>query len=184
MKRRTRRSAVVAVAIAAALGSAVSPASAGTASVETLTPPGPYTAHAIDPTLQMMGPLTCDSSSVSGSLYTGAVVADVTLASFTNCALIGMSLDLTVTAAPWQVTGIGPSTSNPNVYEVLVQGVAIHVVGLGCSVDLAGSLHGHFDTTTDDLVIDDDLIAVDAACLGLVNDDDLVHYNATYHVNG
>lgn len=182
MKLRVRRSAVVAAALVAALGSAVSSATAGTTSVETLTPPGPYSAHSDDATL---GLLTCDSSDASGWLYdTGPVAADVALLSFTNCTMGGMTVAVTVTGLPWQVSAGGPSSSNPNVYNVTVPGVAVHVEGFGCSFDAGGSLFGPFDNTTDELVLDGDLIASDAACLGLVNDDDVVHYSATYHVTG
>ncbi|WP_158558452.1 MULTISPECIES: hypothetical protein [unclassified Streptomyces] len=184
MKRRTRRSAaVVAAALAAALGTAVAPAAAGTASVRTLSPPGPYTAHSDDLTVQMLGAMTCDSSDAGGWLApTGPVVADVSSFMGTNCVLAGMNVDLAVTSSPWQVVAQGPSTSNPNVDLVLIQGVAVHVVGWGCSVDLTGSLHGAFDTTTDVLTIDDQLTASDADCLGLVDDNDPVQVTATYQV--
>jgi len=177
-----RRSAVVAGALVGALGSAVSPAAAGTTSVETLTPPGPYSAHSDDATL---GLLTCDSSDASGWLYdTGPVAADVALLSFTHCTMSGMNVALTVTGLPWQVSAGGPSSSNPNVYDVTVPGVAVHVEGFGCSFDVDGTLSGPFDNTTDELVLGGDLIVSGAACLGLVNDDDVVHYSATYHVTG
>ncbi|MFG2568281.1 hypothetical protein ACGFR6_22920 [Streptomyces sp. NPDC048567] len=182
MKRPVRRPAVVVTALVAALGSAVSPAAAGTASVETLTPPGPYSAHSDDATL---GLLTCDSSDASGWLYdTGPVAADVALLSFTHCTMSGMNVALTATGLPWQVPAVGPSSSNPNVYNVTVPGVAVHVEGFGCSFDAGGSLFGPFDSTTDELALDGDLIVSEAACLGLVNDDDVVHSSATYHVTG
>ncbi|WP_330241636.1 hypothetical protein [Streptomyces sp. NBC_00525] len=186
MKRRTRRSAaVVAAALAAALGTAVAPAAAGTDAVRTLSPPGPYTAYSDDLTVQMVGAMTCDSSEASGWLAaTGPVVADVGSFMATHCVLAGMNVDLAVTSSPWQVVGQGPSTSNPNVDLVLVQGIAVHVEGFGCSVDLTGSLHGAFDTTTDVLTVDDQLSASNAACLGLVNDGDLVQVTATYQVVG
>ncbi|WP_405939800.1 hypothetical protein OG338_26875 [Streptomyces sp. NBC_00726] len=186
MKRRTRRSAaVVAAALAVALGTAVAPAAAGTASVRTLSPPGPYIAHSYDLTAQMAGAMTCDYSEAGGWLAaTGPVVADVSSFMATNCAIVGMPVDLLVTSSPWQVVAQGPSTSNPNVDLVLVQGVAIHVEGPICSVDLTGSLDGAFDTTTDVLTVDDQLSASDADCLGLVNDGDLVPVTATYQVVG
>ncbi|MFC8537676.1 hypothetical protein ACFUJY_27720 [Streptomyces sp. NPDC057249] len=185
MKLRTRRSAVVAAALLAALGTTVSSASAGATSVETLTPPGPYTAHSDDATLQALSTMTCDSSDAGGWLYdTGPVAADIGLLSFTDCTLSGMNVALTVTGTPWPVADAGPSTTNPNVYNVTVQGVAVHVVGVGCSFDLGGSLDGSFDNTTDTLVVEGDLIASAASCLGLVNDGDPAHYSATYHVYG
>lgn len=182
MKRSLRRPSAVAALLVAALVTPASPASAGTTSVETLTPPGPYTAHSDDATL---GSMTCASSDVSGSLYdTGPAAADVELVSFTGCAMIGMNLDLTVTGLPWQVVAGAQSPSNPNVYGVTVQGVAVHVVGFGCSFDVTGPVQGSFDNTTDDLVVDGYLIASQADCLGLVLDGDTVPYSATYHVNG
>ncbi|WP_328903627.1 hypothetical protein OHR86_30075 [Streptomyces sp. NBC_00441] len=180
MKLRVRRSAVVAAALVTALGSAVSSAAAGTVSVETLTPPGPYSAHSDDATL---GPLTCDSSEASGWLYdTGPVAADVGLLSFTNCTMSGMNVALTATGIPWQVLAAGPSPSNPSGYNV--QGLAVHVEGFGCSFDVAGFLSGPFDNTTDELALDGDLLVSEAAWLGLVNDDDVAHYSASYHVTG
>lgn len=185
MKSRTRRSVVVAAALVAALGTAVSSASAGTVSVETLTPPGSFTAHADSLTLGTLGPVTCDSSDAEGWLHaSGPVAADVDLASFTDCAIAGITVALTTIATPWQVVGIGPNTSNPNGDDVVVQGFSIHMEGFGCSADFDGPLHGYFDNSTDDLVIEDDLIASNASCLGLVNDNDVVPFNATYHVIG
>ncbi|MFE7625133.1 hypothetical protein [Streptomyces sp. NPDC057509] len=185
MKTRTRRSVVVAAALLTALGTAVSSASAGTAGVETLTPPGPFTAHADSPTLEAFASMTCDSSDAQGWLYaSGPVAADVDLVSFTDCQIAGMTVDLTITATPWQVVGMGPNTSNPNWDDIVVQGFSVHMEGFGCSADFDGPLHGYFDNSTDDLVVDDDLIASDADCLGLVNDNDVVHFSATYHVIG
>ncbi|MFJ4500188.1 hypothetical protein [Streptomyces sp. NPDC088864] len=183
MKRRTRGCAVVAAALATVLGTAVAPASAGTGAVPTLSPPGPYTAHSDDLTVEMAGALMCDSSDVSGWLSgTAPVVADISSFSFTNCAISGMSVDLSVTSSPWQVVGQGQSPSNPNVDLLLVQGVGLHIEGFGCSVGLAGALHGTFDNTVDEVRVDDYLTASDANCLGLVNDGDVVRITATYHV--
>lgn len=89
-----------------------------------------------------------------------------------------------IAGIPWQVWASGPIPSNPNLCDVTVQGVAVHVEGFGCSFDVEGSLTGLFDNTTDELDFDGDLIVSEAACLGLVNEYDVVHYSATYHVAG
>lgn len=89
-----------------------------------------------------------------------------------------------IAGIPWQVWASGPIPSNPNLCDVTVQGVAVHVEGFGCSFDVEGSLTGLFDNTTDELDFDGDLIVSEAACPGLVNEYDVVHYSATYHVTG
>ncbi|MFI6892791.1 hypothetical protein ACIBM4_01580 [Streptomyces sp. NPDC050256] len=185
MKASVRRSAVVAAALAAAFGTAVSSASAGATSVETVTPPGPFTAHADDPTLQTFGPVECDSSDAHGTLYAnGGVLADMEGVSFTGCAVAGMAMDVTMNATPWQVVG-GAGASNPNWVDLVVQGFSVHIEGVGCAADFDGSLHGHYDNSTGNLVMDGtgvDLVASNASCLGLINNGDVASFNASYHV--
>lgn len=186
MKASVRRSVVVAAALAAALGTAVSSASAGTTSVETVTPPGPFTAHADNPTLQTIGPAECASSDAHGTLYAnGSVLADIEGVSFTNCAVAGMATDVTMNATPWQVVGLGVSASNPNWVDLVVQSVSVHIEGLGCTADFDGSLYGYYDNSTGNLVMGgtgSDLVASNASCLGLINNGDVASFDASYHV--
>ncbi|TRV78879.1 hypothetical protein FKN01_11885 [Streptomyces sp. 130] len=183
--RLPTRASVVVTALLVAAGVAAGPsATAGTRTAVAWSPSDSYTAHADQPSMQMYFPLTCESSDAQGDTSATGAVAYVDALSFDDCAMTGLAVDLVDVSTSVRAFDLGPSASNPDTNDVLIEDVGIHVGGFGCGVDLEGSLHGYFDNTTGDLVIDDDLTAFNADCLGLVSDYDLVPFNATYHITG
>lgn len=191
MNTLARRAAIVVTAASAALGMAVTSASAGTTSTWSATPNGAYTAHAAYPTLDVpFANLECDSSDVSSgtvnaSSSTGANMATIGNISFTNCTVGGLDFDVTMTATPWTINVTGVNSSNANRVNGNVTGISAHIEGFACSADFTGKVYGYYDNSTGDLVIDGsgtELVASNADCLGLVNDDDVASFNASYHV--
>ncbi|MFI6892792.1 hypothetical protein ACIBM4_01585 [Streptomyces sp. NPDC050256] len=192
MNTLARRAAIVTAAIGASLGLAVSSASAGTAASWTVTPSGPYTAHADYPTLEVpFALLECDSSDVTaGDLAatsaTGADIADIDNITFTNCAVSGIDFTVTMAATPWKINVTGPNASNANWVNGTVSSISAHISGIGCNADFTGKVYGHYENNTGNLVIDGtgtDLVASNASCLGLINNGDVASFNAEYHVN-
>ncbi|WP_405939799.1 hypothetical protein OG338_26870 [Streptomyces sp. NBC_00726] len=192
MNTLARRAALVTAAAAAALGMAVTTASAGTTSSWSATPSGAYTAHADYPTLDVpLANLVCDSSDVNtgdinASSATGANMATITDIDFTNCTVAGLSFDVTMTATPWTINVTGVDPANANQVKGNVTGIAAHIEGFGCSADFAGKVYGYYDNSSGDLVIDGtgtELTAIDADCMGLVNIGDVALFNASYHVD-
>ncbi|MEU2246506.1 hypothetical protein [Streptomyces sp. NPDC019224] len=191
MNTLARRAAIIVTAGAAALGMAVTSASAGTTSSWSATPSGAYTAHADGPTLNVpFANLECDSSDVStgtvnASSATGANMATIGAIGFTDCTVGGLDFDVTMTATPWTINVTGVDPANSNRVKGNVTGISAHIEGFSCSADFTGKVYGYFDNSTGDLVIDGsgtDLVASNADCLGLINDDDVASFNASYHV--
>ncbi|WP_405900921.1 hypothetical protein OG242_28755 [Streptomyces sp. NBC_00727] len=192
MNTLARRAAIIVTAAGAALGMAVTTASAGTTSTWSATPSGAYTAHADGPTLDVpFANLVCDSSdvtsgNVAASSSTGANMATIANITFTNCSVGGLDFDVTMTATPWKinVTGVDPSHSNR--VKGNVTNISAHIEGFACTADFTGKVYGYYDNSAGNLVIDGsgtELVASNADCLGLVNDDDVASFNASYHVN-
>ncbi|MFC8537677.1 hypothetical protein ACFUJY_27725 [Streptomyces sp. NPDC057249] len=192
MNTLARRAAIIVTAAGAALGMAVTTASAGTASSWSATPSGAYTAHADYPTLDVpFANLECVSSDVSSGTInatssTGANMATIASIGFTDCTVGGLDFDVTMTASPWAINVTSVDPSNSNRVKGNVTGISAHIEGFGCSADFAGKVYGYYDNSTGDLVIDgsgDDLVASNADCLGLINDGDVASFNASYHVS-
>ncbi|WLQ37434.1 hypothetical protein P8A18_30105 [Streptomyces castrisilvae] len=192
MNTLARRAAIVVTAASAALGMAMTTASAGTTATWSATPNGAYTAHADNPTLDVpFASLACDSSDVStgtinATSATGANMATIGDISFTNCTVGGLDFDVTMTATPWTINVTGVNSSNADRVDGNVTGISAHIEGFGCSADFTGKVYGYYDNAAGDLVIDGsgtELVASNADCLGLVNDNDVASFNAAYHVN-
>ncbi|MFF5336352.1 hypothetical protein [Streptomyces sp. NPDC013181] len=192
MNTLARRAAFITAAAAAALGMAVTNASAGATASWSATPSGAYTAHASNPTLDVpFASLECDSSDVtSGTVNatsaTGANMASITNISFTNCTVGGLDFDVSMTLSPWTINVTGVDPANSSRVKGNVTGISAHIEGFGCTADFTGKVYGYYDNSAGNLVIDgsgNDLVASNADCLGLVNDNDVASFNASYHVN-
>ncbi|MGW1182335.1 hypothetical protein ACWD7Y_14040 [Streptomyces drozdowiczii] len=192
MNTLARRAAIIVTAGAAALGMAVTTASAGTTSSWSATPSGAYTAHAANPTLDVpFASLECDSSDVTDGTVNatsadGTNIATIDDITFTNCTVGGLDFDVSMTVSPWTINVAGVNSSNASRVDGSVTGISAHIEGFSCSADFTGSVVGYYDNSTGNLVIDgtgDGLKASNADCLGLVNDDDVASFNASYHVN-
>lgn len=191
MNTLARRAAIIVTAGAAALGMAVTTASAGTTSSWSASPSGPYTAHAVSPTLDVpAASLECASSDVTDGTVNatsadGTNIATIDDITFTDCSVGGLGFDVSMTVSPWTINVTGVNSSNANRVDGTVTGIAAHIEGFGCSADFTGTVKGYYDNSTGDLVIDgtgNGLKASNADCLGLINDDDVAAFNASYHV--
>ncbi|MFK0100096.1 MULTISPECIES: hypothetical protein [unclassified Streptomyces] len=192
MNTLARRAAIIVTAGAAALGMAVTTASAGTTSSWSATPSGAYTAHADGPTLDVpAASLECDSSdvtdgTVNATSANGTNMATIDDITFTDCTVGGLGFDVSMTVSPWTINVTGVNSSNANRVDGNVTGISAHIEGFSCSADFTGKVYGYYDNSTGDLVIDGsgtELVASNADCLGLINDDDVAAFNASYHVN-
>ncbi|WP_330241635.1 hypothetical protein [Streptomyces sp. NBC_00525] len=192
MNTLARRAAFITTAAAAALGMAVTTASAGTTSSWSATPNGAYTAHADYPTLDVpFASLECDSSDVTDGTVNatsadGTNMATIDDITFTNCTVGGLGFDVSMTLSPWTINVTGVDPANSNRVKGNVTGIAAHIEGFGCSADFTGKVYGYYDNSAGNLVIDgsgDELVASNADCLGLVNDGDIASFNASYHVD-
>ncbi|MYW09327.1 hypothetical protein GT034_13330 [Streptomyces sp. SID2563] len=112
-----------------------------------------------------------------------ATIDDIT---FTDCTVGGLGFDVSMTVSPWTINVTGVNSSNANRVDGNVTGISAHIEGFSCSADFTGKVYGYYDNSTGDLVIDGsgtELVASNADCLGLINDDDVAAFNASYHVN-
>lgn len=192
MNTLARRAAIIVTAGAAALGMAITSASAGTTSSWSATPSGPYTAHADGPTLDVpAASLECDSSDVTGGTINatsadGTNMATIDDITFTDCTVGGLDFDVSMSVSPWTINVTGANSSNANRVDGNVTGISAHIEGFSCSADFTGKVYGYYDNSAGDLVIDGsgtELVASNADCLGLINDDDVASFNAAFHVN-
>ncbi|MEV6162815.1 hypothetical protein AB0L71_12970 [Streptomyces sp. NPDC052052] len=181
----------MAAALGAAFGMTVSTASAGTTTTWTVTPSGAYTAHAEYPVWDV--PLIgweCVSSDVTAGEFqatssTGNAIADIDEITFAGCELAGITFDHTMNATPWVINVLQPNATNSNWLDVSVSSISGHVSGVGCDADYTGTVYGHYDNSSGDLVIDGtgtDLVASNTSCLGLINDGDVVSISISYHL--
>ncbi|MEV6162814.1 hypothetical protein AB0L71_12965 [Streptomyces sp. NPDC052052] len=189
MNTLARRAAVVAAALGAAIGMTVSTASAGP-TTWTVTPAGAYTAHADYPTLDVPAiGLECVSSDVTaGTLQAtgGNPVADIDAITFTDCEVAGIEFDVTMNATPWVINANQINASNSNWVDGTVSSISAHISGVGCDADFTGTVNGHYDNSSGELVIDgtgNGLVASNASCLGLISNGDVASFNAAYLVN-
>lgn len=177
---------IAAAAFAASLGLAMTSASATAQAGWTVTPGGAFTASATEPTLSVPNAeLTCDSSGAAGSLSSSATndVGDITSLGFVNCSVIGIPFEVTTSGMPWDVNALGVNAGNPDWIDASITGVEAHISGSGCDADFAGTVTGHWENSTDKLVIDGGaLVASNASCLGIINDGDEALFTASYSV--
>ncbi|PZT77763.1 hypothetical protein DNK56_32010 [Streptomyces sp. AC1-42W] len=113
-------------------------------------------------------------------------MASITDIVFTNCTVGGLGFDVTMTATPWTINVTGVDPANANRVKGNVTGISAHIEGFGCSADFTGKVYGYYDNSSGDLVIDGtgtELTASNADCMGLVNDNDVAIFNASYHVD-
>ncbi|WP_326656333.1 hypothetical protein [Streptomyces sp. NBC_00385] len=191
MKTLARRRAIVAAALVAAFGAVVPSASAATAGAWTVTPAGAYTAHATYPTLDLpLMYLECDYFDVAaGNLEaagaTGGRIGTIDAIAADNCTVAGLEFVMTQSTTPWQINLVGPNTSHVNWVDVTIGGISGHWEGFGCSADFNGTLYGHYENDTGNLVIEgtvSDLVVSNADCLGIMNNGDVISMNASLHM--
>ncbi|SEB94464.1 hypothetical protein SAMN05216483_0750 [Streptomyces sp. 2131.1] len=185
-----RRFTVVAAALAAALGMAVSSASAATTGSWRVTPAGAYTAHAVQPWLDVpAAALACASLDVTAgkleaTTATGGRIGAID-AIATDCSIGGIEFVMTKGAAPWAIHLLGQNASHATWVDVRVSDVSAHWQGFGCTADFKGTLHGHYENGTGNLVLGDTaggLLTSGANCLGLINNGDVVSLHASLHM--
>lgn len=191
MNFRSRRCAVVVAALASSLGTVVSTASAATTGTWTVTPAGAFTApRASYPTFRFPALFwACSSFDVTaGKLEatgtTGSRVGTID-AIVASCPIGGVEYTVTKSAAAWAIDLVGQNPSHANWVDVRISGVSTHWVGFGCAADVKGTLYGHYENDTGNLVISEpsgDLIASNVNCMGLVNNGDVVTLKASWHM--
>ncbi|MEV0090810.1 hypothetical protein [Streptomyces sp. NPDC050738] len=191
MRKMALRVAVTTAAMGAALGLTVASASATTQGAWTVSPGGSFTAHAVNPTLDVpSAQLICDSADATGSIATsdadGINIGSIGNIAFNTCSVGGLDFDVTMTATPWNLSVTGVNSGNANWVDGRVSGISAHIEGPLCTADFAGTVYGHYENDTHALVIDGtgvDLVASNADCLGLISDDDVAQFNASFAVS-
>ncbi|WP_329125821.1 hypothetical protein [Streptomyces sp. NBC_01465] len=157
-----------------------------------MTPSGAYTAHADGPTLDVpLATLVCDSSDVTsgtlqGTSADGVGIGNIDNITFTTCDVGGIGFTVTMKATPWKINVSAVNSGNSNWVDGTVSSISAHIAGIGCSADFTGKVYGHYENDTKNLVIDgtgSDLVASGASCLGLINNGDVAHFNASYAVS-
>ncbi|WP_299534728.1 hypothetical protein [uncultured Streptomyces sp.] len=186
MNTLARRAAFVFAAASAALGMTVSSASAGAQAPWTVTPSGPYTATAPNPSLSVPNAtLTCTSSTAAGSLASSTTnqVGTITSITFSGCNVLGIPFTVAMTVTPWKInaTSISGSTVTGN-----VSGISAKITGTGCTATFTGTANGNYGNTTKKLNltgVGTGLKATSASCLGLINTGDVASFVASYAVS-
>lgn len=186
-----RRFAVVAAALASALGTVVPSASAATADPWTVTPAGAYTAHAVQPTWTVpSATFLCDSLDVTAGMLqatgaTGGRIGTIDAIAVRYCSVGGIEYTVTQSATPWTINPVGQNPTHTNWVDVRISGVSVHWNGFGCAADFKGALYGHYENDTGNLVIGDRpgaLLVSNVNCLGLINNGDAVTLRASLHM--
>lgn len=187
MRRFIRNAALVGTSAVAALGLAVTQASATSAAGWVVSPGGAFTAVAEYPTLSVPAAvLECASATATGTVASSSSndVGDIATLTFDDCSVIGIPFEVTSNNTPWDLNALGVS-SVPNAVDGSITGVDAGISGSGCTADFTGTATGHYKNDTKQLVIDGGtLVASNADCLGLINDDDPALFEATFDVSG
>jgi hypothetical protein len=180
---------IAAAALVVSAGLTMTSASATAQATWTVTPGGAFTAVAAEPTLSVPNAeLTCDSSSSGGMMQSGSGldgngIGDITNLGFTNCSVAGIPFEVTTSGMPWKLNVSDVNATNPDWVDGSITGVQAHISGTGCDADFAGTVTGHWENSTDKLVIDGGaLVASNASCLGIINDGDEALFQASYAV--
>jgi hypothetical protein len=178
---------LVASSTVAALGLAITQASATAAAGWVVSPGGAFTAVAQNPTLTVPAAvLECASATATGTVGSSGTndVGDITSLTFEDCSAVGIPFEVQSKNFPWDLNALGVSAV-PNAVDGSITGVDASISGSGCTADFAGSVTGHYKNDTKQLVIDDgDLVASNANCFGLINDGDPALFEATFDVSG
>jgi hypothetical protein len=194
----TKGGLVTGAALAAALGLAISPASA--AGSWTVTGGGPFTADSTNTLLTDNGTgttLTCTDSTAAGTAANasgvdGDGIASISGVQWTSCSgPLNITFDVTADHTPWALNAVSYSGG---VTTGTLSGVEAHISGLTCTASFAGSdastpatLDVSYDNATHDLKVlgTGDLHAynVGAGCLGLIGTGDSVSYTGDYIVS-
>ncbi|MEU2246505.1 hypothetical protein [Streptomyces sp. NPDC019224] len=125
----------MAAAAVVALGSMISPTSAGAATSWTVTPAGAYAAHAAYPfLLTPYADYQCDSSDVTDGHFsstdgaTGTEIGTIDAIGFENCSIGGIVSTLEMTATPWKINVVGHNASNADWADVVSLDASYHLV--------------------------------------------------------
>nr|WP_203600042.1 hypothetical protein [Streptomyces sp. SID9727] len=177
--------------MASALGTVVSSASAATTGTWTVTPAGAFTApHANYPTFRFPAlfwacrsfDVTAGKLEATGTTGSGLGTIDSVVGS---CPIGGIEYTVTKSAPAWAIDIVGQNPSHTNWVDVRISGVSTHWAGFGCVADVKGTLYGHYENDTGNLVISDTsggLIASNVNCMGLINDGDVVTLKSSWHM--
>ncbi|MCX4820595.1 hypothetical protein OG883_11865 [Streptomyces sp. NBC_01142] len=181
---------IATAAFAAAVGLTVTSASATTLATWTVSPGGNFAAVAANPTLSVpSATLECASSDAAGTLKSGSGldgngIGDINNLGFTDCSVAGISFEVTTSSTPWKLNVSDVNPGNPDWVDGSISGVRAHISGFGCDADFSGDVTGHWENSTDKLVIDGgSLVASNASCLGIINDGDEALFEASYDVS-
>jgi hypothetical protein len=192
MRKFARRAALVTGVLGAAIGLTTTTASATATLTWHVTPSGAYTAHAVSPTLTVPAAvLTCASSDVTaGTLQatsaTGVGIGNINTITFTTCKVGGISFNVTMKTTPWKINVSAVNATNPQWVDGTISAVSAHIAGVGCTADFTGTVAGHYENNTGNLVLpgtSTTLIASNASCLGLINNGNVAKFKASYAVN-
>ncbi|MFE2281078.1 hypothetical protein ACFXAE_28395 [Streptomyces sp. NPDC059454] len=160
MKKTLRRTAVVAGAATAALGLALSPASAVPSTVWTVTPAGNYTAtNSGNIVLTATIPMTCTTSGASGTMASNtgnpAQVATINAINFgtstTPCTSV-LGNVTTVAVTPWTVVA-QDYTASTGVTKGYVGNVTANVTAGVCKFTVKGKASSTYTNSTGILAV-------------------------------
>ncbi|BBA97007.1 hypothetical protein RVR_2555 [Actinacidiphila reveromycinica] len=186
---------VTGAAFAAAIGLAISPASA--AGTWTVTGGGSFTGTSTNTVLKdtVTGTtLTCKTSTATGSAAnttgaSGTGIGSIATVSWSSCSgPLGITFTVTADGLPWALNAVSYSGG---VTTGTLTGVKAHISGLGCTATFAGAtsttaatLNVSYTNSTHDLKVlgTGNLHAynVSGTCLGLINTGDATTYSGDY----
>ncbi|WP_335982679.1 hypothetical protein [Streptomyces sp. CA2R106] len=189
---------VTGAAFAAALGLAISPASA--AGTWTVTGGGAFTGTSTNTVLKDTATgttLTCKTSTATGTAAnttgaSGTGIASIASVAWTSCSgPLGITFTVTADGTPWALNAVSYSGG---VTTGTLTGVKAHISGLGCTATFAGAssttaatLDVTYTNSTHDLKVlgTGNLHAynVSGTCLGLINSGDATTYSGDYTVS-
>jgi hypothetical protein len=189
---------VTGAAFAAALGLAISPASA--AGTWTVTGGGAFTGTSTNTVLKDSATgttLTCKTSTATGTAAnttgaSGTGIASIASVAWTSCSgPLGITFTVTADNLPWSLNAVSYSGG---VTTGTLTGVEAHISGLGCTATFAGAsattpatLDVTYTNSTHDLKVlgTGNLHAynVSGTCLGLINSGDATTYSGDYTVS-
>ncbi|MET9218039.1 hypothetical protein ACIOC1_09510 [Streptomyces sp. NPDC088197] len=197
LSRTAKGTMVTGAAMAAALGLAVSPASAVTYTVSGSSSTGAITATATTPTLTDTTTgtkLTCTSSAATATVTNGShggTLGTINTVSWNTCKVGGITFSVAAQGTPWTLTGTAATTS-AGVTTGTLTGVKATLSGL-CNATFAdpsgvgngATLNATYTNSTHTLAITGGTLKaynVSGLCLGLINNNDLATYSAGYVV--
>ncbi|GAA1360897.1 hypothetical protein [Streptomyces beijiangensis] len=192
MREFARRAALVTGVLGAAIGLTTTTASATATLSWHVAPSGPFTAHAVYPTLTVpAATFPCVSSDVTaGTLAatsaTGNGIGNINNIKFTTCKIGATDFAMTMKVTPWKIDVAAINVTNPQWVDGKISSVSAHIKGSACDVDLTGTIPVHYENDTGNLVLPGTgttLIASSASCYNLIKNGDVVKLKATYAVS-